>query len=222
MKLAHFDLESVFDIKPGEINILVVEAEDQFYKYQKEIYMQCQGEDGGFCLFEGDKDLSFDKQALLIKDYFFFDLNDKKLINKLYASLSEITLNSFEEKYWQIKEMIKILFAELDAESECSIDYEEENGIINLMKAFGVHVKTEDSLLGNLSAYIKLNTFYLKKRCVFLVNLKTVLTEAAVKMFYHEMALNEISVFLLENTLKTKLEGEKITIIDRDLCEIVV
>lgn len=68
----------------------------------------------------------------------------------------------------------------------------------------------------------KLNTFYLKKRCVFLVNLKTVLTEAAVKMFYHEMALNEISVFLLENTLKTKLEGEKITIIDRDLCEIVV
>ena len=52
MKLAHFDLESVFDIKPGEINILVVEAEDQFYKYQKEIYMQCQGEDGGFCLFE--------------------------------------------------------------------------------------------------------------------------------------------------------------------------
>lgn len=41
-------------------------------------------------------------------------------------------------------------------------------------------------------------------------------------MFYHEMALNEISVFLLENTLKTKLEGEKITIIDRDLCEIVV
>ena len=141
MKLAHFDLESVFDIKPGEINILVVEAEDQFYKYQKEIYMQCQGEDGGFCLFEGDKDLSFDKQALLIKDYVFFDLNDKKLINKLYASLSEITLNSFEEKYWQIKEMIKILFAELDAESECSIDYEEENGIINLMKAFGVHVK---------------------------------------------------------------------------------
>ena len=66
----------------------------------------------------------------------------------MYASLSEITLNSFEEKYWQIKEMIKILFAELDAESECSIDYEEENGIINLMKAFGVHVKTEDSLLG--------------------------------------------------------------------------
>ncbi len=41
-------------------------------------------------------------------------------------------------------------------------------------------------------------------------------------LLYKEVALEGVGVFLLENTLREKLDGEKIIVIDKDLCEILV
>lgn len=111
------------------------------------------------------------------------------------------------------------LFDKLNAESDCPIDYNEESGVQELFKAFGVCVRKEETLLENLLLFVRAHAFLLKTRCFFFVNLKTVLTEKQLKDFYHETELAEICVFLLENTCKPKLPGETVTVIDRDLCE---
>ena len=53
------------------------------------------------------------------------------------------------------------------------------------------------------------------------MNLKTVLSAEELTALYHEAALDEVCLFLLENTQREKLPAEVVTIIDRDLCEIL-
>lgn len=57
---------------------------------------------------------------------------------------------------------------------------------------------------------------------MFFINLKTVLSSKQLTELYHELQLEEVSAFLLENTLKEKLNGEYVVVLDRDLCEFVV
>ncbi len=90
-----------------------------------------------------------------------------------------------------------------------------------LFKAFDVHIEEENGLLEKLISYVRLNVAFFKTKCFFFANLKTVLTEKALLSFYHEMQLNDVCIFLLENTQKPKLPCEVVTIIDRDLCEIL-
>ena len=57
---------------------------------------------------------------------------------------------------------------------------------------------------------------------LFLVNLKTMLLPEELSLLYREAELCGWNLFLFENSERPKLRGEKIRIIDRDLCEIVV
>ncbi len=92
-----------------------------------------------------------------------------------------------------------------------------------LLKAFNVRIfQEENTLLERLVAYIKLGTRYLGIRQYFFVNLKCFLSGTELILFYKEAALEHVGLFLLENTVREKIDGEKIVIVDKDLCEIVV
>lgn len=219
MKLAHYNLEQVFDIVPGSVNVLVIEPEDRFYNCCAELCGQIAGEPGNFCLSEGDETLNLAKTAAVVSDYLSLSVNDKKFVPKLYHNLKEIAESRFAEEWQQINLSVTALFDKLNAESDCPIDYNEESGVQELFKAFGVCMRKEETLLENLLLFVRAHAFLLKTRCFFFINLKTVLTEKQLKDFYHETELAEICVFLLENTCKPKLPGETVTVIDRDLCE---
>ena len=221
MKLAHYDFENVFEITPDKVNVLIVESEDYFFNYCRELYCQTEGEDGNFCLSEGDTILRLEKVGVFVWDYMSLQSKDKRITTKLYSSLQQIAENNFLKEYQNICVLFADFFAKLNSESECSISYDEEGGMAALFKAFDVHVEEEDGLLEKLILYVRLNVAFFKTQCFFFANLKTVLTEKALWAFYHEMQLNEVSIFLLENTQKPKLPCEVVTIIDRDLCEIL-
>lgn len=222
MKLAHYDFENVFEISPNNINVLVVESEEIFFQYCSELFSQMAGEPGNFCLYEKEEFLRLDKVGTFVWDYFSLQINDKKLISKLYTSLQQVAETHYLREYQQICTLFAEFFAKLNAESECPISYDTESGLTALFKAFDVKIEQENTLLEKLLLYVRLQTTFLKTKCFFFVNLKTVLPEQALMSFYHEMQLNDICIFLLENTQKPKLPSETITVIDRDLCEILV
>lgn len=51
---------------------------------------------------------------------------------------------------------------------------------------------------------------------------KKLLNEKDLKSLYYEAQLEDVCLFLLENTLKNKTDEEFVTLIDKDLCEIIV
>ena len=221
MKLAHVDFENTFCVLPGRVNVLVVESEEQFCAYCRELYAQTEGDCGNFCLSENEETLPLSKHALLVSDFFSLQVNDKKFSAKLYRSLQQIGERYFLQEYQRLCTLWAEFFAKLNAESDCPLSYEEDCGMESLFKAFNVHIEQEETLLEELLLYIRVHVAFLKTRCFFFVNLKTVLPEPMLCALYREAELNGFCLFLLENTPRTKLDGEVVTIIDRDLCEIV-
>lgn len=222
MKFVHFDLDTVFDVVPETVNVLVVEPEDLFFRYCRELAEQMNGNPGNYCLSEGETVLPLSKAAVLVKDYLALNVGEKKFSAKLYRSLQEIAERHFLREYQKITELLADFFVKLNAESDCPITYDNDGGISALLKSFDVHIADDDdTLLERLLLFIHANVMFFNTRCFFFINLKTVLSEDSLLKLYHELKLREICIFLLENTQKPKLSGEQHIIIDRDLCEIL-
>lgn len=222
MNLSHYDFENVFLISHDIINVLVIEPQDKFFEYCDELNKQINGDSGNFVLSDGDSILNLSKTAFFVYDYFNFNINDKKILNKLYQSLSLLSDNKFYNEYHRLCADFVNLFQKMNTESDCSLEYEGEQVFTDILKTFGVKLSEDGDFLERLCEFIRVCSVFLNIKLFFFVNLKNVLTEKQLFLFYKEMALNGICVFLLENSEKPKLKDEKITIIDNDLCEIVV
>lgn len=223
MKLAHHLLELPFEISSEWVNVLVVEDEKSFYLMCADIYAQINGGEGQFVLSDVDKSVSFSKSCLFLYNYFSFDCSDKKICIGLHKELQELQEKNFPLEFLKINSAILGLFERLNAESEFPIDYSDEIGFLNLLKLYGVCFENDsEGLLSQLVAFIKISTFYLSVKCVFLLNVKSFLSKEEIKELYHEAGLACVPLFLLENCQRDKLDGEIIRIIDKDLCEIVV
>lgn len=222
MKMSHYDFETEFILMPERVNVLVIEDEERFYKYCSELKSQINAGHGGFCLFEGDKLFSFAKCTYIIDNYFDMQLNDKRTICKLHQMLQEETETKFYGDFSALKQTFQVLFDKLNAVSEYSIEYDDDELIGKLFKCFDVKLSEESGLLELLLARIKVLAEFFNVKCVFFINVKTVLSPKQLSALYHELQLEEINAFLLENTVKEKLEEEHIVVVDRDLCEIVV
>ena len=222
MNLVHCEIEQVFLLQPGIVNVLVVESERDFFRYCREFYGQTEGLSGNFCLSEGEKILNISKCCTMMTDFFDLPVQEKRFASRLYQQLQTIAEERCLSEYAQVCEAVHRFFARLNAESDCAIDYEAEQTWSGLFKAFGVKLAEGTDFPERLSACLRAHSMLLKTRCCGFVNLKTILSEEELLRLYHESELQEMSLFLFENTLRPALEGEKITLIDRDLCEIVV
>lgn len=201
--------------------MLVLEGEREFFDYCSQLVKQEAGQDGGFCLSVNDESLSFAKCADVIYEYFSVESYNKKFATKLFRFLQNTGEENFMREYRSVCEQFASFFAKLNSESCCPVTYDEETGMAALLKAFDVRIEWGESLIERLLTYMQAGISLLKTRVFFFINLKTVLSPQELLQLYHEAELLQVCVFLVENTAKPKLEGEKITILDRDLCEII-
>jgi CRISPR-associated protein Csn2 len=223
MTLSHYDFENIFELNSNIVNVLIVEREDYFFKYCTELNTQINGGDGNFCLFNGDSKLSLAKTSIIFTDLINVALNDKKVTTKLFAYLTDIANTKFIEEIARLRTLWADIFAKLNVESDCRLDYDGGEDLPSLFKAFGVKIADDDDgLLEKLVSYINVSSSLMKIKNFFFVNLKSFLSEEQLKKLYYETQLNEVNLFLLESCEKQALENEKIIIIDKDLCEIVV
>ena len=221
MKLVHYDFENSFDISVGKVNILVIEAEEYFRKYIYEMFRQIHGESGNFVLSDGEQILDLGKHAAVIESYACLSVDDRKTSSKLYDSLNKIIESDLFVEYQNLRGNILSFLTRLNAESDCSLSFDDESDAEGLFKAFNLHIEEEQSLLEKVLVYMRVRLVYFKINCFFFVNLKTVLSQKELLRLYHEAELMEVCLFLFENTFKAKLDSESVIIIDRDLCEIL-
>lgn len=221
MKLVHYDLENSFDLSSNKVNILVLESEKQFFDFCEELINQYNGGDGRFCLSNGETTIPLSKAISIFSDYFSLNCNDKKLLNKLYASLKDTIEQKFILEYQEILQRLADLCEKLNSECDVSLDYGEED-VTSLLKSYGVNfINDTSTLLSRLVNYMSILTSFSNIQCFVFFNLKTFLCENELLQLYKEAELNDICLFLIENTFKPKLPKEITVIVDRDLCEIL-
>ncbi len=223
MKLCHVDFQFPFQLDFDKVNVLVVENPKYFAKYCLELLCSIQQDSGNFCLFDGEKTVKLSKVSMFVTDVLTLEVENKKVTTKMITDIKNIAESLFFQDVANIQTAIAQLMKKINCESLCQIDYDQDSDISNVFKAFNVKLYQDgDSLLEKLTTFLKVSSRYLGTSVLFFANLKCYLSSDELLALYHEAQLENINLFLLEHTQKDKLFNEKITIIDNDLCEIIV
>ena len=112
MKLIYGERELVMEFRENQVQVAVVENQEYFSILLENLYRQSIGGEGKFIFSEGDKILSLEKQAEIIWNPFSIDMNNKKILGKLYHELQTISL---EESYDAIGNLNAEIIRYLDA-----------------------------------------------------------------------------------------------------------
>lgn len=225
MKLAHSILEKPIEFEENIINVLVVENPKLFYTFVSDFYNQItNSNEGSFVLSDNSKILPMHKYMELILEPFSIDLNQKKILNKLYAVLKENILKT--ETYKELIELQSTVFKFVEKISD-TIEYPliYEDSSIDLQDIFKmVDLKLEskqESLLEKILDYITAVCEFLGINCFLAVNLKSYLSKEELEELYKSIHYKKLNLMLLESKNTEYISPvEKLYIIDSDLCSI--
>lgn len=222
MKLAHPELEGqiIFDKeKPCE---WIIESPKKFSAYTQELYCQSEGLEGRFILSEGEKEKDVSKCMEVIFNPFAVNINDKKILNKLYSELSELAAG--EEMYMktqEIKNQLLSYFLELEHVSPYILESDMEMDVLAIFRACGIRFSNyAEDFIGNLNQFIKIMAELMHKKVIVLVNIGSYVSHGQLEQIVEHAAYNEIALLLIENVQRRLSDKVKRYIIDKDMCEI--
>ncbi|RGS41326.1 type II-A CRISPR-associated protein Csn2 [Roseburia hominis] len=221
MKLVHVNMERKL-LDDNVVTEWVIEAPEEFTRYVQELYMQCEGAAGDFVLSDGEKELGIAKNVEFLDSVLDLDVNERKILGKLYADLEQL---AYSEKFVvRTQEMIQYLrtyIFELEQETDFMLDVDDGVDMSAIFKGNGVKLETvETGILEKIVHYIKVVRLLLKKQVFVFVNVRSYLTVRQVEQLIKEAAYQEVQILLIENVMRDCVNSERRCIIDSDKCEI--
>ena len=217
MKLVNIEEGIDIDIEENCIYELVVEHRDTFTKLVGSLFLQTNGEDGGFVLSENGKAIKFDKISDVIIDYFSLCPNNKKIINKMYSKMENVSSDYLFEKSKINAEIISILDKISTSLGLGELDYNLDFSWQDIFKLYKVEFsESKDNLLEKISNYIKILSDLTEVKILFLVNVRSYLSYQSLVSLYEMVQYYKISLFLIERSVENRY------IIDKDRCLIDV
>ena len=221
MKLVHPDLEGqiLLDVqRPCE---WIIESQDVFLKFVQELCSQVDGAEGGFVLSD-EEEISLAKYAELLVNPLNANINDKRVLNKLYGELSKLA--DGEELYLETQGILAGLqnyFLKLEYASEYFLETDSDIDIMALFKAAGLRIQScADNFLENLCQYIEVMASLMRKKVIILVNVRSYMNDDQLKQLIETVQYKEIALLFIENMERELPKGVRRYIIDRDQCEI--
>ncbi len=76
------------------------------------------------------------------------------------------------------------------------------------------------SLVERICSYLGAAARYTKTKLFIFVNLFQYLSESDYSQFIREMCMRKYHILLIESGIHSPMEGEEMTVVDNDLCEI--
>ncbi|MEG2562030.1 MAG: type II-A CRISPR-associated protein Csn2 [Clostridia bacterium] len=187
--------------------------------------LYCYLNDSGFVLSDDLDIIKLNKVAIMASDFFALSINNKKIVTKLLKRFVESANDDMQvaENYQEICSKMMQLASKFEDMVDFQITYDESFSIEDIIKLLNVKFeeKAFDSVLDKLIDFVSVASEFSICEIIVFVNIKSYLSEAELKELYKCAQYKKVNLFLLENCNKTKIEGEKIVIIDEDKCEIL-
>ncbi len=222
MKLAHPNLAGQLMLNNEKPCVWVIESPEDFSSYTQELFRQCDGEEGQFVLSEEEKEKEISKNAEIIFNPFAVNINDRKVMNRLYSELSGLAAG--EEMYMrtqEIKNNLLTYFLELEHASSYILETDAELDITAIFKAIGVRFSDyADDYIGSFNQYIKVMAELMHKKVIVLVNIGSFVSEENLRQIVQNAVCNEISLLMIENVQRELKDWACQYIIDKDRCEV--
>ena len=224
MKIINKNWQRKIEIEDNIIYTLVFENKKYYRENIIELINQHKGNEGSYILSNDNKEISFDKNSYIITDIFNIDINNKKVLSKIYSSLlKEIVEDT--SNYNELSTNIRVYFEKLIFNSSLEIEQGEEIDMSSLLKLgdFKVHVENDD-ILEKFVKFLKVLTELCGCKIIFVVGLHNVFTKGEIIKIYKEACLNKINIINIEyqqfNNLSNENYKEIVYIFDKDNCEI--
>ena len=192
----------------------MIESPGIFAEYIQELCVQLAGGEGHFVLSENEKEIDIEKHVEIVINPFSVDINDKRILSRLYKELSQKAFD--ENMYLYTQKVISVLnqyFAELEQQEPYFLTADTEIDMVAVFKAMGVKVE-------NISQYMKLVAELLAKKVIIFVNLRSYMEIGQIEAVMKEAAHNEMAVLFIESSQKSFPKDVVQYIIDKDICEI--
>lgn len=222
MKFVHGDLSGEIVNEQKECVEWIIEAPELFAKYVGELYRQINKSEGKFVLSENNKEIDIAKHLEIIINPLSVEINNKKIVNKLYEELNKLSSNEvLYMKRLELTKLIQEYLLDLEQETNYILEFNNEVEMSALFKA--VDLKYEDSgedFLEKLVKYIKTLGHLLSIKLVIFINARCFMNDEKIRRLCEEIKYMEIKGLFIENSEKACVEGMERYIIDKDRCEI--
>lgn len=224
MKIINREWHRQIELKENVIHTLILENKVYYREIILELLRQHKGLEGDFVLSEKNKDIAFDKNSYFITDLFNIDINNKKVLTKVYATLQKQVEEDIVE-YNQLTSVIKRCFERLVFNNNLDLEQDEEIDVMSLLKLgdFKIHFE-ESNYLEKIIKYMKVLIDLCGVKVIFLIGLHSIFNNNEIKQFYKEICLNKIKIVNIEtqqfSDYSNKDYKELIYIFDKDNCEI--
>lgn len=224
MKIINKNWQRKIEIEDNIIYTLVFENKKYYRENIIELINQHKGNEGSYILSNDNKEISFDKNSYIITDIFNIDINNKKVLSKIYSSLLKEIVEDISS-YNKLSTNIRVYFEKLIFNSFLEIEQGEEIDMCSLLKLgdFKIHVE-QDDILEKFVKFLKVLSELCGCKIIFVVGLHTVFTQDEIIEIYKEVCLNKINIINIEyqqfNNLSNENYKEIVYIFDEDNCEI--
>lgn len=206
----------------GKVCELIIESPQLFGKYVQELRGQIEGAEGRFVLSDEEREYDISKSVDFIIDPLAVNINEKKILNKLYSELEKM---AYGEDFFIITQEILAnihkYFSDLEHTSPYILHIGDNIEMSHFFRALDVKVEDyAENYLERLNQYIKILAELLKRNLLVLVNLRSYLEDEQLMQLLDSAAYSEINILLIENVQRKLLDGIAYYIIDFDGCEI--
>ena len=204
MRAKFLYIDDCIKIGEGIFPVLVIENKKLYRDVLSSFSNSC--EEDYFVFSEDFKPFEFSKDGCFISEPIFVDMNSRKLLGKL---------DGYMQQTARLADKLKA-FCDFDCE------YSDETDTSAIIKLMGFRFSAESSsLLDCFANYLKLSAKYLKIKVFVAANISLYFSPDEISSLLKDLSLEHINLLMVENTApKALCDGEKLYIVDNDLCVI--
>ena len=221
MKITNENWGFQIDIEKSPVNILVIESPSALREMISDIIRQCDGEEGSMVLSEDGEPLTF-KNVELVIDPFSVDINNRKILNKLYDRIEKILVESDNFiQFQEVKSEIERLLESVSNQYEYPLIWQDSYPADDILKLVELKLNIETvSLEERIMTYIDVMNDLCGTKLFVFVNVMDYIEEETFCDMVRELEYQETGVIFIESREKYSLGNMKTWIIDKNLCEI--
>lgn len=219
MKLLYGDYNVQIEFQENEVQVLTIENPVTFRKALQELQEQYNGGEGIWILSEGESPIPLGNYAEIVWSPLLIDLNERKIVSKLYQEMRKVTEENFYQETEEIRTKIVQYLEKVRFELPYMIDYNMDIDVSGLYKLCDVKLECcGTDILQTLSDYIKVLSLLSNIKMLILVSIKDYFDKEQLLELYKMAFYYKVNLLLVEAVQRDRLEGEKNYILDKDNC----